>query len=87
MRTQIALAPEQHAEVKRKAADLGVSMAEYIRRLIERDLNRPRPRGGLPSIIGIGRSDGGSDAAAEGKNSAVAEAVDALWREKEARRR
>ena len=86
MRTQIALPPEQHAEVKLKAAGLGISMAEYIRRLIDRDLNRPHPRGGIPSIIGICSSDG-SDIAAEGKNKAVGRAVDALWREKEARRR
>ena len=86
MRTQIALPPEQHAEVKLKAADLGISMAEYIRRLIDQDLNRPRPRGGVATITGIFSAEG-SSIRAEGKNMAVVEAVDALWRDKEARRR
>ena len=35
MRTQIHLESEQHALAKRKAGDLGISMAEYIRRLVE----------------------------------------------------
>ena len=38
MRTQIDLEPEQHALAKRKAVDLGINMAEYIRRLVEQDL-------------------------------------------------
>ena len=73
MRTQIALEPEQHAMVKQKAASLGVSMAEYIRRLVERDLGSLETHTDPATIIGIGRS-GGSDIAAEGK-SAVAAAI------------
>ncbi len=77
MRTQIALKPEQHAGVKRKAAEMGVSMAEYLRRLIERDLASPGPRGVISDIFALGRS-GGSDIAAEGKG-AVADAVEDDW--------
>lgn len=73
MRTQIALDPEQHAMVKQKAATLGVSMAEYIRRLVEHDLGSSDTHADPAGIIGIGRS-GGSDIAAEGK-SAVAAAI------------
>ncbi len=59
--------------VKQKAATLGISMAEYIRRLVERDLGSVETHADPAAIIGIGRS-GGSDIAFEGK-SAVAAAV------------
>jgi hypothetical protein len=73
MRTQIALDPEQHARVKQKAASLGITMAEYIRRLVDDDLAGVDPQASPVSIIGIGRS-GGSDIAREGRR-AVADAV------------
>jgi Ribbon-helix-helix protein, copG family len=73
MRTQIALDPEQHARIKQKAASLGITMAEYIRRLVDRDLAGVGPQASPAAIIGIGRS-GGSDIAREGKR-AVADAV------------
>lgn len=38
MRTQIALEAEQHPQVKQKAASLEITMAEYIRRLVDQDL-------------------------------------------------
>ena len=73
MRTQIALEPEQHALVKRKAADLGISMAEYIRRLVERDLRQAGPRADISDIFGLGDS-GGSDIAVDRKR-ATAESI------------
>ena len=77
MRTQIALEAEQHAQVKQKAAALGITMAEYIRRLVDRDLGGSATSADVSSIIGIGRS-GGSDIASEGTAVAVSEAVDVL---------
>ena len=76
MRTQIALEAEQHALVKQKAASLGITMAEYIRRLVDQDLAGGRTNADVSAIIGIGRS-GGSDIAAEGQ-AATAEAIAAL---------
>lgn len=73
MRTQIALETEQHALVKRKAADLGISMAEYIRRLVERDLRQAGTNTDISAIFGIGDS-GGSDIAIDRKG-ATAEAI------------
>jgi hypothetical protein len=73
MRKQIALDPEQHASVKQKAASMGITMAEYIRRLVDNDLAGVELDAPLATIIGIGRS-GGSDIAREGKRS-VAKAV------------
>jgi hypothetical protein len=74
MRTQIALSHEQHARVKQKAAALGITMAEYMRRLVDSDLGSTDTLADPTSIIGIGRS-GGSDIAREGKD-AVATAID-----------
>ena len=73
MRTQIALEAEQHALVKRKAADLGISMAEYIRRLVERDLEQAGLSSDISAIFGIGDS-GDSDIAVDRKR-ATAEAI------------
>ena len=38
VRTQISLDAELHSRVRNRAARLGVSLAEYIRRLVDRDL-------------------------------------------------
>ena len=63
----------QHALVKRKAADLGISVAEYIRRLVERDLAQTGPGADISAIFSIGDS-GGSDIAVDRKG-ATAEAI------------
>ena len=65
MRTQIALSAEQHARVRRKATELGISMAEYIRRLVDQDLATARTHADLSSITALFDS-GGSDIASEG---------------------
>lgn len=64
MRTQIALSQEQHAGVRRKAGELGISMAEYIRRLVDQDLVETRTHADLTSITGLFNT-GGSDIAKE----------------------
>ena len=73
MRTQIAVEAEQHALLKRRAAELGISMAEYIRRLIDRDLGDRATGGDISAIFGIGDS-GGSDIAVDRKH-ATADAI------------
>ena len=73
MRTQIALSPTQHARAKSKAADLGITMAEYIRRLVDRDLDQQDPVTDPSVIIGLG-SSGGSDIATE-RREAIGRAV------------
>ena len=64
MRTQIALDDEQHARVKKKASELGITMAEYIRTLVNRDLGNDNAQAPVSSIFGLGES-GGSDIANE----------------------
>ena len=46
-RTQITLPPEMQRRARRRAADLGVSLAEYVRRLVTRDL------GGEPAVADV----------------------------------
>jgi hypothetical protein len=63
-RTQVTLDAAEHRRARRRAADLGISMAEYVRRLIQRDLAGPTPEPDPRRLFGLGDS-GGSDVAAE----------------------
>lgn len=73
IRTQITLSPEQHVRARRRATALGISMAEYVRRLVDEDLDAPRPRADLAPIVGLFAS-GGSDIATE-RTEAIRNAV------------
>lgn len=64
VRTQITLDAEAHRRAKRRAADLGVSFAEYVRRVLDRDLGDPPPAADVTQIFGLfdsGESDVASD--------------------------
>jgi hypothetical protein len=82
-RTQVTLDPELDRRAKRRAAELGVSFAEYVRRLVARDLAEERPRGDISRIFGLGNS-GRSDISAR-KQKYVGEAVEAEYRRKTGR--
>lgn len=64
VRTQITLDAEAHRRAKRRAADLGISFAEYVRQVLDRDLGEPTPRADPSEIFGLFDS-GGSDVARE----------------------
>jgi hypothetical protein len=72
-RTQITLSPEVHRKARTRAADLGVSFAEYIRRLVEKDLGEPEQTADPSVLFNLGRS-AGSDIAAD-KDRALGEAT------------
>ncbi len=74
VRTQIALDAEAHRRAKQRAAELGVSLAEYIRRLVTRDLGERRP-GATPELIFDLGTSGSSDVARH-KDKYLAAAVD-----------
>lgn len=82
-RTQVTLDAELDRRAKRRAAELGVSFAEYIRRLVARDLARETPHGDISAIFGLGRS-GRSDISAR-TDDYVGEAVEAAHRRKTGR--
>lgn len=75
VRTQILLAAEEHRRAKARAAELGISLAEYVRRAIRSDLAVPPPKPDASEIIGMFDS-GGSDVARH-KDEYLAEAVGA----------
>lgn len=73
VRTQIALDPEDHRRAKQRAAEMNVSLAEYIRGLVARDLGARRPRARPELIFDLG-SSGASDIARH-KDDYLAEAL------------
>jgi hypothetical protein len=78
VRAQITLEPEFHRRARRRAGDLGVSFAEYVRTLVIRDLSHSvgaRAATGIESIFDLGNS-GGSNIAKD-KHSMIAAAFDA----------
>jgi Arc/MetJ-type ribon-helix-helix transcriptional regulator len=77
-RTQITLSPQEHRRARAKAAELGISLAEYIRRLVREDLGEQKRRTDLSAIVGLGNS-GGSDIA-RFKDEYIGEAVEAEWK-------
>jgi hypothetical protein len=75
IRTQISLDPELHRRAKERAADMGISLAEYLRRLVAGDLGPQRATTNASAVFNLGHS-GGSDVARR-KDSYVAEAYSA----------
>ena len=73
-KTQITLETEMQRRARQRANDLGVSLAEYFRRLVARDLARPLAEPLVDRIFDLG-SSGESDIAKR-KHSMVAEAFD-----------
>ncbi len=71
-RTQITLEKELQKQAHRRASEMGVSFAEYVRRLVARDLVHPQTKGDLTCVFDLGIS-GVSDIAAE-KDSMIGEA-------------
>ncbi len=55
-RTQIMLESEVHRRARRRASDLGVSLAEYVRRLVARDVATSAPKADVTSVFDLGRS-------------------------------
>jgi hypothetical protein len=85
VRTQIALDSEEHRRAKRRAAEQGISLAEYVRRAVRRDLGgeAERPKAHISEIFGLG-SSGVSDVS-RNKHRYVGEAVEAEYLRKTGR--
>lgn len=85
MRTQIYLPTDEHRRARVRAAEQGLSLTEYIRRLVRRDLDSAETgsKGSIEDIFALGDS-GGSDIA-RFKDDYVADAIDAHRLERRAR--
>ncbi len=75
-RTQITLEAELQRRARQRASDLGVSLAEYVRQLVTRDLGAPAPKVSAAMVFDLG-SSGGSDIA-RNKDAMLAEAFGAV---------
>jgi hypothetical protein len=60
-RTQISLPPEDHRQARARASELGISLAEYIRRLVARDLHGEREPAPVSALFDLGSSGAGAD--------------------------
>lgn len=73
-RTQISLKPDAHRRARARAAVLGISLAEYMRRLVDRDLSDEVHRSvDVSALFDLGDS-GGSDVANH-KDEYIADAI------------
>jgi hypothetical protein len=73
-RTQITLDPETQRRAHTKAADLGISFAEYVRRLITSDLGQPQPKADVSIIFDL-IDEGPPTDIARDKDKMIGEAV------------
>jgi hypothetical protein len=83
-KTQITLETEMQRRARQRASDLGVSLAEYFRRLVARDIACPGTAADVDRIFDLGTS-GGSDIASQ-KDSMIAKAFQHTRRKPRRRR-
>ena len=70
----IILPDHHHAEAKRKAAHEGISLSEYFRRLVAKDLDQADAAADPSSVFGL--FDSGGSRIADGKQAMISEAID-----------
>lgn len=74
-RTQITIDAELQRRAQAKAADLGISFAEYVRRLVAGDLDTPKRRASdISALFDLGASERPTDIASD-KDKMIGEAV------------
>jgi hypothetical protein len=73
-RTQITLGPELQRRAHARAAELGISFAEYVRRVLADDLGEPKPRADISIVFDLGASAEPTDIARD-KDKLIGEAI------------
>jgi hypothetical protein len=73
-RTRITMDPELQRRAQAKAAELGISFAEYVRRLVADDLGRHKPKTDISSVFDL-IDEGPPTDIARDKDRMVGEAV------------
>ena len=58
-RNQISLDPELQRRARRRAAEMGLSFSEYVRRLVARDAGDSRAAADPSAVFDLGASRGG----------------------------
>jgi hypothetical protein len=77
VRTQITLDPELQRRAQVKAAELGISFAEYMRRLVAQDLGAPKPKVDISIVFDL-IDEGPPTDISRDKDKMIG---DALWEE------
>jgi hypothetical protein len=77
VRTQITLGPELQRRAQAKAAELGISFAEYMRRLVAQDLGAPKPKVDISIVFDL-IDEGPPTDISRDKDKMIG---DALWEE------
>ena len=73
-RTQISMDKEMLRRARQKAADQRISLAEYLRRLVSKDLGEIPPKGDVRAIFNLFSSDEPTNIRSD-KDRMVGEAV------------
>jgi hypothetical protein len=73
-RTQITMDPEMQRRARAKAADLGISFAEYVRRLVADDLGEQKPKPDISILFDL-IDEGPPTDIARDKDKMIGEAV------------
>jgi hypothetical protein len=77
VRTQITIDPETQRRAHARAAELGISFAEYVRRLLSQDLGEVKRKSDVSSVFNL-VTGGPRTNVARDKDRMVA---DAVWQE------
>ena len=85
-RTVISIERELYDRARDRAEELGISFAEFVRKVLSEKLDAPRRKADPSIIFDLGRSGTPTDVAKD-KDAMIGEAVDALFRERESRRK
>jgi hypothetical protein len=85
-RTQITMDPEMQRRAHAKAAELGISFAEYVRRLIAQDLGEAKPKADISVIFDLVTEGEPTDIARD-KDKLIGDAVWEEYLEETGRRR
>jgi hypothetical protein len=73
-RTQITMDPELQRRARARAAELGISFAEYMRRLVVSDLGEPRQKADISTLFNL-IDEGPPTDIARDKDKMIGEAV------------
>jgi hypothetical protein len=73
-RTQITMDPELQRRAQARAEELGISFAEYVRRLVASDLGEPKPKADISIVFDLVDEGPPTDIARD-KDKMIGEAV------------
>ncbi len=73
-RTQISMDPEMQRRAHAKAAELGISFAEYVRRLVAQDIGEPKQKTDISVLFDL-IDEGPPTNIARDKDKMIGEAV------------